>query len=133
MLAGQVALMLAAAFAGAAFYVSLAEHPARLALDDKSLLKQLQDLLKATTPYLKPITPHVHWHPYYFTQHSHNSTADLPIGLPVVVNRALERRRRGCPRAARLYRSPLSPHGADVGSTVYHRADRSRPNDTGGV
>jgi hypothetical protein len=40
MLAGQVALLLAAAFTGAAFYVSLAEHPARLALDDKSLLKQ---------------------------------------------------------------------------------------------
>jgi Domain of unknown function (DUF1772) len=40
MLAGHVALVLAAAFAGAAFYVSFAEHPARLALDDKSQLKQ---------------------------------------------------------------------------------------------
>src|SRR5215469_14468397 len=40
MIAGQVAFAFAAAFAGAAYYVNEVEQPARLALDDASLLAE---------------------------------------------------------------------------------------------
>ena len=40
MLAGLIALSLGAAFWGAAFYIHMAEHPARMLLDDRNALAQ---------------------------------------------------------------------------------------------
>ena len=52
---GLLALMVASIFFGAAFYVNVVEHPARLALDDKAALAEWKPAYKRGTAMQAPL------------------------------------------------------------------------------